>query len=122
MRQLVRILVCFCIYRFALALALALALAIVHPHPTPHSSLVLPRHFVDVPIATKSIQPSCIANNGLKAIDPPHVLVVEDTEMCAVVVRILLGKLGCSSDHAENGAIAVEMLKKARRLDASIVC
>ena len=33
--------------------------------------------------------------------------------MCATVVRMLLGKLGCSSDHAENGAEAVEMLKTA---------
>lgn len=72
-----------------------------------------PRTFVEPPIATKAVAPSCVANEGLRAIEPPHVLVVEDTEMCATVVRILLHKLGCSSDHAENGAQAVEMLKRA---------
>jgi len=76
-------------------------------------SLTLPRHFVDSPASTKSVRASCVANEGLKAIDPPHVLVVEDTEMCATVVRILLGKLGCSSDHAENGAQAVDLLRHA---------
>jgi len=71
------------------------------------------RRFIDVPTRKKSVAASCVANQGLKAIDPPHVLVVEDTEMCAVVVRMLLSKLGCSSEHAIHGKEAVRMLEQA---------
>lgn len=57
--------------------------------------------------------PDVIAKEGLKATIPPHVLIVEDTDMCATVIAMMLSKLGCSSDHAENGAEAVEMLRNA---------
>ena len=57
------------------------------PHPTPH----------------QVIEASCVAGTGLKAMDKPHVLVVEDTTMCADVLRVMLKQLGCSSDHAEHG-------------------
>ena len=42
---------------------------------------------------------------------PPQV--VEDTDMCAMIVCMLLKKLGCSTDHAENGQEALDMLKAA---------
>jgi len=38
---------------------------------------------------------------------------VEDTEMCALVIQMLLQKLGCSSDHAENGEEALKLLSQA---------
>lgn len=41
----------------------------------------------------------------------PTVLVVEDTEMCAMCLISLLNKLGCTCDHAENGQEAVQRVK-----------
>jgi len=71
-----------------------------------------PRTFVEMPSSgEKCVLASNVANQGLKACENPHVLVAEDTEMCAVVVRMLLSKFGCSSDHAENGAEAVKLMK-----------
>jgi len=70
--------------------------------------------FVEPPVYEKMVQASCVAGTGLKALEAPHVLVVEDTEMCAIVLQMLLQKLGCSSDHAENGEVALQMLSQAQ--------
>jgi PAS domain S-box-containing protein len=52
-----------------------------------------------------------VANRGLKALDSPHVLVVEDTPTAANILCMLLKRLGCSTDRAENGQLAVDMLR-----------
>lgn len=67
-------------------------------------------------------QASEVASRGLMALDAPHILVVEDTPMCAMIVCMLLKKLGCSTDHAENGVEALAMLKKAEPGLYSMVC
>ena len=59
------------------------------------------------------MQASEVAGKGLRALAAPHVLVVEDTDMCAMIVCMLLKKLGCSTDHAENGQEALDMLKRS---------
>jgi CheY-like chemotaxis protein len=51
--------------------------------------------------------------NGLKALEPPHVLIVEDMDMCAMVLECLLANLGCSSDIAEDGQEALDKLNAA---------
>jgi PleD family two-component response regulator len=70
----------------------------------------------------KVVPASEVAGRGLQALDAPHVLVVEDTDMCAMIICMLLKKLGCSTDHAENGEEALEMLKKAEPGLYSMVC
>jgi CheY-like chemotaxis protein len=54
---------------------------------------------------------SDVASRGLKALDSPHVLVVEDTPTAANILCMLLKRLGCSTDRAENGQQAVDMLR-----------
>jgi CheY-like chemotaxis protein len=82
--------------------------------PFPGSSPVMqPRKWEEEAPVKKLVQASEVAGRGLSALDAPHVLVVEDTDMCAMIVCMLLKKLGCSTDHAENGAEALEMLKNA---------
>jgi len=61
---------------------------------------------VDVPKA-------CIASRGLSSMDPPHVLVVEDTAMCAKLLCMTLRKLNCSATCVENGRLAVDTMRKA---------
>jgi len=52
-----------------------------------------------------------IAGLGLAALERPHVLVVEDTNICATILCLLLKQIGCTSAVAENGAIALQMLR-----------
>jgi PAS domain S-box-containing protein len=54
---------------------------------------------------------SDVASRGLKALDSPHVLVVEDTPTAANILCLLLKKLGCTTDRAENGQLAIDMLR-----------
>jgi len=68
------------------------------------------RAFEDERAWAKVVAASCVAGQGLTAMDKPHVLVVEDTELCADVIRQLLRQLGCSSDHAADGEEALEKL------------
>jgi len=72
-----------------------------------------PPTFVEAPDHSKLVHASSVAGCGLKAMHAPHVLVVEDTEMCAMVICMLLKKLGCSTDHAENGQEALNLLEQA---------
>jgi len=74
------------------------------------SRCVSDRRFVEPDTLAKQVSAAAIANEGLASLEAPHILVVEDTEMCADVLRMLLKKLGCSSDHAKDGAAALEML------------
>jgi CheY-like chemotaxis protein len=59
------------------------------------------------------VSSSDVAKRGLKALEAPHVLVVEDTPTAANILCMLLKKLGCSTDRAENGQIAIDMLRGA---------
>mmetsp|Transcript_16350 Transcript_16350/g.41234 ORF Transcript_16350/g.41234 Transcript_16350/m.41234 type:complete len:170 (+) Transcript_16350:2-511(+) len=52
-----------------------------------------------------------IAKKGLQAMQAPHVLIVEDTDMCAMCLQGMLSKLGCTSERAEDGAEALQMMK-----------
>ena len=69
-----------------------------------------PSAFEELPKCTKQVDAHTVSNHGLKAFERPHVLVVEDTEMCADVLTMLLDNLGCSSEVAENGQVALEKL------------
>lgn len=71
------------------------------------------RDFVDENEVSKQVSPASLAGKGLEAMDPPHVLVVEDTPMCAKILKLMLSKLGCSCDIVEDGAQAVAALKAA---------
>lgn len=39
-----------------------------------------------------------------------HILVVEDTELAAEMLCAVLQELGCTTEHAEDGAVALECL------------
>jgi len=62
-----------------------------------------------------------IALHGLKSMDPPHVLIVEDTAMCAKLLRMTLSKFNCSSTCVENGQLAVDLLRQSP-LDTFQLC
>ena len=59
--------------------------------------------FISIPDASKIISPSSVASSGLAAMEPPHVLVVEDTAMCWKVLKMSLMKLKCTVDVEEDG-------------------
>lgn len=67
--------------------------------------------FVQEPTMSKIVHASSVAGQGLRALHAPHVLVVEDSEMCAMVLIMMLKKLGCSTDHVMNGVEALERLE-----------
>lgn len=54
-----------------------------------------------------------IAARGLKALETPHVLVVEDTPTASAILCLLLKKLGCTTQVAENGQEAVNVARDA---------
>jgi CheY-like chemotaxis protein len=54
-----------------------------------------------------------IACQGFTPMDPPHVLIVEDTEMAAKMLRVTLSKFNCTSDTVVNGRLAVDKLRNA---------
>jgi len=54
------------------------------------------------------------APTGTTSPRPPHVLVVEDTDVCARLVRMQLRKLGCTSARAENGEVALDLLRASQ--------
>ena len=68
-----------------------------------------------------SVSKSKIASEGLTSMDPPHVLIVEDTHMCAKLLRMSLSKLNCSTTTVDNGRLAVEKLRKAAPGEYSLV-
>merc|ERR1712226_1453181 len=59
------------------------------------------------------ISMSNLACIGIKAQDPPNVLVVEDTKSCAKLYTMLLAKFNISSQVAENGKQAIDLLMKS---------
>jgi CheY-like chemotaxis protein len=76
------------------------------PHPTEAT-------FISIPDPAKVITPSSVANHGLAAMEPPHVLVVEDTPMCWKVLKMSLTKMKCTVDVAEDGAQALKAVKRS---------
>jgi PAS domain S-box-containing protein len=52
----------------------------------------------------------CGAN---KMMANPSVLVVEDTDACAKLLMMMLRKMNCSAVRAENGQVAVDMIKRS---------
>eukprot|EP00218_Dolichomastix_sp_CCMP3274_P007010 CAMPEP_0170135428 /NCGR_PEP_ID=MMETSP0033_2-20121228/2473_1 /TAXON_ID=195969 /ORGANISM="Dolichomastix tenuilepis, Strain CCMP3274" /LENGTH=788 /DNA_ID=CAMNT_0010371027 /DNA_START=31 /DNA_END=2397 /DNA_ORIENTATION=- len=65
------------------------------------------------PILKLNAGPADIAAKGLKAMDKPHVLVVEDNLMCQKVLLRHLAKHQCTCDVAENGQEALDKLQAA---------
>ncbi|KAL7430910.1 hypothetical protein ACHAXH_001626 [Discostella pseudostelligera] len=55
--------------------------------------------------------PAAVAKCGVKASLPFSVLVVEDTDICARLLMMQLKKMKCSTQRAENGRVAVDLLK-----------
>jgi len=60
-----------------------------------------------------NVASATLAEKGIKCQVPPSVLVVEDTKACAKMMCMILNKFGCSTKWAENGQIAVDILKEA---------
>lgn len=56
---------------------------------------------------------SRLAAEGVKSQDPPSILVVEDTKACARMLCRMLSKFGCAVKWAENGQVAIDILKEA---------
>lgn len=54
-----------------------------------------------------------LASQGVKSQDPPSVLVVEDTKTCAKMLCRILSRFNCATKWAENGKVAVDILKEA---------
>ncbi len=63
------------------------------------------------PITPVSVPVKTIASSGLEAMDPPSILVVEDTAMCAKLLCTTLGKALCSATWVQNGQEAVDLLR-----------
>jgi len=59
--------------------------------------------------------PAAVAAHGLAASSRPHVLLVEDSAVCAKMMGLHLRKLQCSCTIAENGRVAVDLLRGAAR-------
>ena len=64
------------------------------------------RTIMPVPVLVKGI-----ASSGLNAMDPPSILVVEDTAMCAKLLCMVLRKSLCSATWVDNGQKAVDLLR-----------
>ena len=60
--------------------------------------------------STADPAPQAVAKCGVKASLPFSVLIVEDTDICARLLAMQLKKMGCSTQRAENGRIAVDLL------------
>ena len=54
---------------------------------------------------------AAVAKCGVKASMPFSVLIVEDTDICARLLAMQLKKMKCSTQRAENGLVAVDLLK-----------
>uniref|UniRef100_A0A7S2GWN1 Response regulatory domain-containing protein n=1 Tax=Octactis speculum TaxID=3111310 RepID=A0A7S2GWN1_9STRA len=71
------------------------------------------RFMTELRDSIKMIKKECVASQGLKAEMPPLILVVEDTDICAKLICMTLRKLNCATKRAENGQVAVDMLREA---------
>jgi PAS domain S-box-containing protein len=73
-----------------------------------HIKFLKERSIMQVPILMKDV-----ACNGLKALDRPSILVVEDTAMCAKLLCMTLRKALCSATWVDNGQKAVDLLRES---------
>jgi PleD family two-component response regulator len=71
------------------------------------------KFFREQPITPVPIPVKSIASSGLQAMDPPSILVVEDTEMCAKLMCMVLRKALCSATWVDNGQKAVDLLRES---------
>jgi CheY-like chemotaxis protein len=53
-----------------------------------------------------------VAREGLKAMESPSILVVEDVPMCAKLLCTILRQFNCSTKWVQNGQEAVDLLRK----------
>lgn len=60
-----------------------------------------------------SVPPAAVAKCGVKASMPFSVLIVEDTDICARLLGMQLKKMKCSTKRAENGQVALDILKSS---------
>jgi len=60
-----------------------------------------------------SVPPAAVAKCGVKASMPFSVLIVEDTDICARLLGMQLKKMKCSTQRAENGQVAIDILQKS---------
>jgi len=60
-----------------------------------------------------SVPPAAVAKCGVKASMPFSVLIVEDTDICARLLGMQLKKMKCSTQRAENGQVALDILQKS---------
>ena len=67
----------------------------------------------DIETSTKIPQECEIFSSGFKAKTLPLVLVVEDSDVCAKVLCMHIRKLKCSTFRAENGQVALDILREA---------
>jgi CheY-like chemotaxis protein len=65
----------------------------------------------ELPITPVSVPVKTTSSSGLKAMDPPSILVVEDTAVCAKLLCMMLRKVDCSTTWVENGQEAVDLLR-----------
>lgn len=59
------------------------------------------------------VPPAAVAKCGVKASMPFSVLIVEDTDICARLLGMQLKKMKCSTQRAENGQVALDILQKS---------
>jgi len=74
---------------------------------------VSPASFQDPDDIVPTVPMCVLAEEGIKSQVPPSVLVVEDTKICAKMLMMTLRKFNCSTKLAENGKIAVDILRDA---------
>jgi PAS domain S-box-containing protein len=65
----------------------------------------------ELPMTPVSVPAKIIASSGLKAMDPPSVLLVVDTAMSAKLLCTTLGNALCSTTWVQNGQEAVDLLR-----------
>lgn len=88
------------------------------PAATPPATTSAPRRSVVTSSTAGSTAPTSPASSGDLA--GMHVLLVEDNSVNLLVAQKLLKVLGCTTDSAENGAIALDKMH-ARRYDAVLM-
>jgi CheY-like chemotaxis protein len=71
------------------------------------------KFFREQPITLVPVPAKAIASSGLDGMDPPSILVVEDTEMCAKLMCMMLRNANCSATWVENGQEAVDLLRES---------
>lgn len=69
----------------------------------------------------ESVPPAAVAKCGVKASMPFSVLIVEDTDICARLLGMQLKKMKCSTKRAENGQVALDILKTSMQGEFDLI-